>query len=441
MKRMLVMVGVFAVSFTVLAGGWKFSVEPQYRSGMNMKLDGYGYANDPSMAALFPGRNHNSGLSWRYAPRPDPSVVRPPTDDITQFATRTFDDGYVGPCEFTTDVTPYTWYWGWQNAGQYDGDAQQLTFTRTASSSAQGTYQDVAEGTETRSHTSVLLDERMSGKENFNAVGLEVAAQYTLLERENLTLDLTLGLAGWWGEKVAFNNETFAAEIREDSYNIYAVRNYAYDYSGSYLETYTYNDPFMVVPSTAPGYQHGYDFDFGGPNPIIDALPASRDVTQTGGASYDQETSSYSMSEKTGSKSWAVANAVQVGADVNNVAMRWGVAANWRVMERLSVFAQPLVSLNYVQADLERKEQLTSTAGNGTVTVLRSWQDSASEEEWVVGLGARGGFNLDLGGDWFVKCSAGYEWMTRKPEFDVGPSTVQMDLDAFELSAGLGRFL
>ena len=133
-----------------------------------------------------------------------------------------------------------------------------------------------------------------------------------------------------------------------------------------------------------------------------------------------------------------MANAVHVDADVNSTSLRVGVAGAWKASRILQVFVQPLVSLNYVQADLDRSEQLTATSGDGAVSALAQWHDRASDEEWILGLGLRGGMDVMLGERWFFECSAGYEWMTRRPEFDVGPSTVEMDLDAFEASAGIG---
>jgi len=442
MKRMILgVLAVLACSGDAWAGGWKVTVEPQYRVGMSMDLNGSSYANQPSSAALFPGRNSRSAMNWTYAPRPDSSIVQPPTDDITQFRDRFFDDGYVGPCDSTTEFNPYTWYWGWDDAGQYDADMQTLTFTRESGTSSRGTYLDTAVGTEYRSQTTVLMDEELSGHKSFSAAGLELAARYTVLEKDTHALEFSIGLAGWWGEKINFNEQTFAAHVREDRYAVYGVRNYAYEYSGSYIETYVYDDPGSTVPLTTPPYDHGYDFDEEGSNPSINALPSVREVSQTGGTSFNRETGAATLHDYAGGQSWAVANAVQVGADVNNAALRLGAAGSWKASERIRVFAQPLVSLNCVQADLERREQLNVTDGAGRTSVLREWRDRASENKWIVGLGVKGGVNVDLGGQWFVECAAGYEWMTQKPEFDIGPSTVKMDLSAFEISAGVGRAL
>ncbi|HBA83098.1 MAG TPA: hypothetical protein DCZ95_03295 [Verrucomicrobia bacterium] len=419
------------------AGGWQWSIEPRYRVGMSMELSGAGYANDSSSAALLPGRNYRSGLSWHDAPRPDSGVVRPPADDITQFADRTFDDGYVRICPDTNEEFPYTWYWGWEDAGQYDGDAQQLTFTRNSSTSSQGSYADVAEGREVRSRTDVLFDEPLSETEHFSALGAELAARYAIYEKGSARLDLALGLAGWWGQKVHFDDSTFAAHVREDHYDVHAMRVFEYDYSGSYSETYVYDDPFGVVPVTTPPYSGSYE----DPGPIINELPTSRDVTQTGLTERNEETGYVSIREYVGGRSWDVANAVQVKADVNNAALRVGLAGAYLVKKNLQLFVQPQLSFNYVQASLDRVERLTATSDDGSATTLAEWRDSTDEEKWVVGLGVLGGVNIPLTSRWFVEGSAGYEWMTEKPSFDVGPSTVEMDLSAFEFQAGVGMSL
>jgi hypothetical protein len=145
--------------------------------------------------------------------------------------------------------------------------------------------------------------------------------------------------------------------------------------------------------------------------------------------------------EYTGGQSWDVANAVKVNADVNNAALRVGLAGAYLAKKNLQLFLQPQVSLNYVQASLDRVERLTATSGDGSVTTLAEWRDSTDQEKWIVGLGLKGGINVPLNERWFVEGAAGYEWMTEKPSFDVGPSQVEMDLSAFEVQAGVGMNL
>ena len=429
----MIMALVVSMAAGAQAEGWSISAGPQLRAGMKMDLMGSAYANRQGGAYL-PGQGGHSAYNWRYAPRPDISVIKPPSDDITQYANRTFDDGYVN-ISTPTEPTGYTWYWGFEDAAQYNSQLQTLTFTRESSVSDSGYYSDDGSRSERSVERGVLEDREASDSEKFSGWGVQVEAAKTLARKDHLTLDLVAGLGALWGQGVTLEDQTYAAYSTQRRYDRFERNTYAYDLQAQYDETYVYNDPEGAAGSVTPPYAGGEE----GPGPTIPELPATRDVVQSGVVIQEgQLVSQESVRELTGTTTWNAQNQVSVDADVNFYSLRLGPRAGITMKDAVRLFVQPQLSANLVTADLTRKEELYLTGPGGAQTAA-AWRDEETEQKWVAGLGLAAGGGLDLKNGYFVEAALGYEWMLDKPSFDVGPSTVKVDLSGFQGSASLGK--
>jgi hypothetical protein len=89
--------------------------------------------------------------------------------------------------------------------------------------------------------------------------------------------------------------------------------------------------------------------------------------------------------------------------------------------------------LNLLDADISRQE--TFTRENGTV--IQSWSDSKTEQDWLPGAGLQAEVQWTIKGGFYAIAGAGYDWV--KPcDLPIGPDTVTIDLSGYKINAGIG---
>jgi len=342
------------------AGEWHVNFSASHRRDLKMSLDGGGYSQASDVSSYLAG-----------------------LDDITAFADRTFDDGYVHIDSATLNAGAHgygdTWNWGYDDAAQYDAGAKTLTFLRQVSASGSSTVPD------TRVH-----------EDHFTAWDLEWSAGRGWIERGRFTLDMEIGLGGFLDAE---------ASARQESTSVW----------GSYTGTYVYPDVHNILSGVPPGHTG----DYNGPGPLISELPGSRTITLGSGS---------------GVLSY---NRITGDLELDRLRLFMGSKFNWTLTENSSLYFYPRVSLNYMHAEIIRKEDLLIQTG-GSYEVIQSWRDEESESSWIPALSIQVGYEQKLSERWFMRSGLEVEWFEDDFGLGVGPSRVTLDLDHFSISSAIG---
>ena len=435
MKRTGMMVGLLlGAAYCGYGEGWTVTIKGQSRAGMEATLSGSSHAHEKA-ADYLPGRGSDSGYGWDRSERPSLDLVNLPGDDIATYADRSFDNGFVNESP-PTEATGFTWYWGFDSADQYDAGSQTLSFTRDTAVNATRTYTDTAEGRRSLRDSQVMLDREALDRERFDGQGALIEVSRAWLGGERGDIDWVLGIGLLEGDSLTLSDRTYEAQVEQRNYRTYASEIYEHDLNANYRETSTYADPNGVVPGATPPYEGTYD----GPGPVINNLPATRDVQSLGSTVNQATRTSRSSGESLLSVDrWDVRNDISVDLDMEMVTLHAGLKSGLRLGKRARVFLQGQVALNYVTAALDRRETLRASKDGGAASTLATWRDDADEDAWAPSLGIQAGLDLLLGPTWYITSTAGYEYFLDEETFEVGPSRVKLDLSSFQASVGLGR--
>lgn len=209
--------------------GWKFTLSagPAVRTLGQLKIHS-GYRSGGFALPSFVGSD---------------SLVIPPVGDITGYADREYDDGYVRQ-DVGTSLDGTTWYWGYENASQLQGN--ELAYHATGFQSIRG----------------AVASAPNSGPASKDTLaGVAPHLQFDALSPHRLgsfRIGFSAGMDFMKADQsLAFSNFT-ATQTREDIRLDYEDR---YDLQG-------------VTPPQAP-----YAGEIGGPGPLIDNIPALRTIT------------------------------------------------------------------------------------------------------------------------------------------------------------------
>jgi hypothetical protein len=361
------------------AADWWVKAGPVLRGGMSVNVSGSSYAQTLGLHAVpnVPG---------------DPAGI----GTLGAYADRAYDNGYVGLAPSTGNpaaINPNTtWNWGYNassTAGQYDAGAGTLSFfkqggpsyTPTASSSFSG-------------------DDKMLGK------GFEFSIGAPFMKSGKWSFDLGLGFQGTWGANANMSGSTYAERVDQvdstDRYNVAGITSTAF---GNLNHRGAYNGPFDPA-ATAP-------------YTIIPNLPAARD-------------------RQTVDLGWTAQNAVNLDVSTAFYQLSLNPGINFAVTERLSLCLTPKLSLNIVDVSANRSETFYQTQGGVNTTLFQRY-DQVSQTQVSFGLGATVGANYDLGKGWFTGVSAGYDWVTDKVNFTVGPNQLAVNASGWVVGLSIGR--
>ena len=338
-KRQLARLTALSLGFASSVSGqtdWRFSAGPLYRGGMELTI--------ATRDGAAPGGDSPSSPSFEQ-------------DDITRYADRRFDDGFVFLDPSTLDYGGDTWYWGYERADQYDPRAGVLTFHRTRTAVSRVPGSDAAP-------PSIRASEATDG------VGLMLRLDRALGGGERTPWTLSAGVSALWGMRLS---RSFATPYRAGGAVAYTQR-----------ATYTY-ELLGVVPPPAP-----YSGTYEGPGPLLPNLPSA--------VAYDSPL----RREIPGATAWR-----QTRFDIEAELYEFwiGPTLAWRAPPRLSFRLSPRLSGNLLTLAAERRGD---TAGDAPL--------AARETVWKFGAGAQAGVELALSASWTVALEGGYEWVAEEAE-------------------------
>lgn len=396
-------------SATSVQAEWFVEVGPFYRGDTKVSVEGGSRAQESGISA--PSTVTRGGLATA------PAALL--NDDGTAAVLRSFDNGYVGPSAWVwAQAAGNTQYFAYQTAGQYNAGADTLRFTKTMNGSAA-----TASRTTTR-----ITDQGSPGwndTQHRSGYGLIATLGLPLLERseaaeleageEEKKHELSLLFRFGWLEGMGTNFRNRPAY--QQNVDITRVDSSAV---GSTVYQYTYdtlgNPFFPAAPYTMS--------DPGGVGPLISDTPDS--ITPVSSAE--------SLTQTTGRSAYQTRSLVDLDLDVQAFTFQIGPRLVWGAKEKISLFLQPLATLNLIDASASRQERFSDSNGRS----LGLWNDHADEQFWRMGAGVQLGLQAAVSEHWYINGSGGYDWV-KTTHLDVGPDRVMIDLTGYELELALGR--
>ncbi len=418
-RKLLACLISFAVSELTLVNafgeGWSISAGLVTRRGMEVNVGGSSYVQTMGI---------HSATPYRHIPDPvdpDPAFHHNyPRVDISHFADRSFDDGFV----FMDTATVYddlTWYWGYDHGSQYDPHNNTLTFTAGSGAEVTG-HRAVSKAYGEEVSVRTIVDEELDLDDKMNGAGVGITVGFNLKNSESLVIELCAGLKGFWGAESTIESSTYAEEVQKDK--ILVTDNYLYTDTVEYRDTYVY-DTTGVIPPPAP-YQGTYD----GPGTLIPENPMSheREVARE-----SRDTRVERETDVVSSEIWTAANWMKFDVDSTIYDLWLGPKISMLLEKKVGLFVIPCISMNYVEVDATRSENFTVFYADGTSRTLNEWQDDVCEAEWLFGVGITAGIEVEFAKDWKAGMFGGYDWVPSEAEIQVGPNTVKVDASGYEL--------
>lgn len=391
---------------TSAKGQWFFEAGPFYRGDISISVDGGSRASDEGSNASAPGVR--GGMS---AP-----VSIQLNDDGSTSVFRSFDNGYVGPSDWIfAQNAGITQYFGYETADQYDAGTDTLRFNRTLSGSA-------TSATRTTTRTTNDGSSGWNDSARTDGVGIIATLGYRFGEEEDPEAQeetnhewALLFRFGWLeGMGANFRNrQAFSQSVSR--------RTETFSASGTEVHQYTYDtlgNPFFP---TAPYAMT----DPGGVGPLIADTPESITLLS--------RTDTPSRTEARTSLSRAT-SFVDVDLDVRAFTFQIGPRWLWCPQSAVSLYLQPAVTLNRIDASAHRTETFRDQNGRE----IASWRDRADDESWRWGGGIQAGATVGLSENWYLNGSGGYEWV-HSTELVVGPDRVHIDISGYQFEVALGR--
>ena len=382
------------------AEGWRFEAGPAVRLGMDMEISGSTFSQQTSAAMdKFIRTPETFGNRAGISPT-----------DISSYADRTFDDGFVFLDPSTVDFGGDTWNWGYQDASQYDASAGTLTFTLRQDLGTAGTSSG-----ETTVDT--VHDGGLGLHDELNGVGVSLSVERDLIVREYDRLSIAAGVVGLWGLNSKMEASTLEANV-QNSQEISTIAQ-----SGQYIYVY---DLLGVVPPSAP-----YAGTYEGPGPLIPNRPSSVEfVDSSSTRTRRTESTSYRLSNQS---SFEVDAAIYEGWLGPRLALKAG--------STVEILLTPYVSLSLVDGEMDQTERLEAIHADGSVEILDQWRQTSSEQTVLVGFGAQGGLRWCPTDRLTFAASGGYEWVPQEFEVDAGPNRFTLDISGFQASLEIGWML
>jgi hypothetical protein len=221
--------------------------------------------------------------------------------------------------------------------------------------------------------------------------GLQALVGARIAEVKDCTIDLCFGFQGIWGAEEDLKYSDYG--LLRDRYSTAAIGSSfpASGFQGTYL------GPFDTPPVI--------------PSPVLGNLPGTRAVD------YNQV-------------------ALEVSPSVYQFS--FGPKVTFLEDRGVKLHVRPTVSANLIHVEARRSETIPQSANGGGSVSYVTRTDEASDLKVLVGLGAVGGADIDLGNGFFVGLFGGYEWIPERVELAVGPSTVKADASGWVAGITLG---
>lgn len=389
---------------------WFVEAGPFYRGQTKISVDGGSRAHDSGINA--PSTTTRGGTASA------PGVLI--NDDGSSSAFRAFDNGYVGPSGWVwAQNIGNTQYFAYETPGQYNAGADTLSFTKT---------QTVASGASTRTTTRITDNGTSGWKDSQRANGFGLIATLGLqmsdrtdaedVERgekeDNLAWSLLFRFGWLDGMDANFRNRpAYQQDVNTTRVNSTATR--------TSVQQYTYDtlgNPFFPAAPYSMANPSGV-------GPLISDTPDSITTLSS--------TDAFTQSDAGGS-GYQTQSLVDLDVDVEAFTFQFGPRLIWGAKEGLSLFLQPLATLNLIDASASRQERFSTSNGQ----TLGTWNDHADEQSWRMGGGIQLGLQAPVSENWYINGSGGYDWV-KSTHLNVGPDRVRIDLSGYQLELALGR--
>lgn len=431
---------------------WQFSIGWVHQWGGEMHVHGPSASLVRNIWGSLPGGNGESILSQTLGFHPTEDNVIIPTDDITQYADRSFDDGFVFLDVWTED--PFqpaerigtTWNWSYDNASQYNSTDLTLSFHRTTTVSDSGQSTDQTVYSDDRSKRDIVRDDDLNASDEITQDGIQFTARRRLKHWDHWDLALDLNFAWFPDSEIDASDTPFDMQVRQDTYRVTENQVSSYSYEATYQETYVYGDRFgrldplilaLPIVAPAPYSSPGYN----GPGPLIPELPEGYSVQTLSFSSSESVISSDRSEELVGSRYWDITDQVDMHADLDRLRFAAGLSLIRAPTNRLQIVVDPKLTLNVVHADVTRQESvLAEDLATGASTVLAETVSDGDKTALVPGFMIALGLDYHLTERWTVGADISHEWLFDTIDINIDPETVSINLDGTELNLHLGRY-
>lgn len=397
MTRIVVGLGLGCAIALPVHAEWYFEVGPFYRGDMDISVRGGSRAADEGASAA------RSGTTGEL-----PSLgALPPGDDGTAQILRQFDDGYVGPSGWAwANVDGVTQYFAYDDPGQYDADADTLTYQLSL-----GQESASARRTQTRTMSEPIA---WGGSREVDGWGIMATLGYELREEETWSLGAQARFGWLDGIQANFRGQpafrqTVDRRVFETTVWREDTRTYTYDTLGNPAFP---SAPYEMTDPSAVG-------------PLIADTPTT--ITQG-------PATSGSSTRQVGQFSETAVSHVDLEVDAQAFTLQLGPRVMWNSGGRIALLLQPALTVNLLDSEIRRVE--TFRHANGAV--ISSWRDRSDDQSWRMGAGVEAGLRVALSGPWYLTAIGGYEWVD-KYSLSAGPDSVHVDISGYQIEVALGR--
>ena len=436
-RLVLLVVGPFLASGISGRAEWKLSAGVSYHGGMQVRAEEpASFADSAELASFLPA-------AQVVEPAANGRNVSPPArDDISRIKDRSFDNGHVGPDQWTTDsgVPPerqnLTWNWSAENPSQYDPGNHTLTFTRTTVAQSGRASRQIRGAKSQRVEYQTLQNSPLETQEDLTGAALDLMDDRVLVKKNRWQGSVRLGLSLFLPEEKHWDTgSAYQAFLRQTTVQTTEDVLTQTTTDSRIVETYVYSDVHNVVPSV--GLPYGGPADpWGGPGPLIPALPSDYSISQAGaGTSTSEEI--VSSSRTVGVNEWRI-DSIAYDLELKQQRLWVNPLANFSAGESFSFFAGPVLSLTFAQVEATRTANLMVVSGGNQPELVHAWADRSDEDAWLPGIGVRAGCAWTITPTWFMAADLGATWM-KTLEMDVGPATLEADLGGWQGALQIGR--
>ena len=301
--------------------------------------------------------------------------------DEAAIADRSYDDGYVRQDPGTT-LDGDTWYWGYQNSSQIQGD--RLVFHGLA-------------GQQTTSSQSIQMTGGQAVDEDDSGVGLYIKALREIDQTDRFSLNLLVS-GSYTPFSVGVRSSTFNAQQRSVTYDVTVVDTY---------------DLLGVTPHPAP-----YSGTYTGPGTLLPNIPENRDIQQ---AEVSRSDTRYF-------------NDVRSELDISVTSFCLGLQGEWGA-DLIQLTSAAGASVNFVSVDGARTELVYRGEG-GSASRMGRFADQDDEYDIALGTFIQAGVRFALSDRIGVEFCGQYD-LVDPIQGGVGPASYKIDLDGLSMMAML----
>ena len=416
---------------------WKFSAGVSYHGGMQVRAEEpASFADSAELAPFLPN------AQALPPPVPERNGTLPARDDISRIKDRSFDNGHVGPDQWTTDsgVPPerqnLTWNWSAESPSQYDAGAQTLTFTRTTVTQSGDATRQIRGAKNQSVAYQTLQNAPIATEQDMTGCALDLMADRVLVDKNRWQASIRIGASLFFPEEKHWDTgAAYQALLRQTTVQTTEDVVTQTTTDSRIVETYVYSDVHNVVPSV--GLPYGGPGDpWGGPGPLIPVLPSAYSIRQTGeGTTATEEV--VSSSRTTDVREWGI-NGIAYDLEMKQQRISISPLVDFSLNESISLFAGPVLSLAFVQLDATRTANLMVQSGSSQTGLVNMGVDRGDDSACLPGAGVRAGCCWHITPTWFLAAEAGATWM-KSMKLEVGPATLKAELDDWQGSLQIGR--